>query len=317
VELDEVADELYGVPPEDFVATRRQREEEARAQGDRVLAKSIAGLPKPSLAAWACNVLVREHREEIEQLVELGGLLREAQESLAGDQLRALSVQRNQLVAALSRQVVALTRQLGHPVSSGVAGQVEETLRAAMADPEAGEAVLSGRLTSPLSYSGLGTGRRPDLRVVPPPAERPAARAPSRRPTERRGSAAERRRQEQEEAARREEEARRAAEERRRRELAEAQQAADEATAAAEEAAAAVEAEQAEVDRLDARAEELQARVDELAAELEAAREECTAVGTRLTRAQRRRQTAARRAADAAGARDSALARLDELRGRG
>jgi hypothetical protein len=307
VDLDEVADELYGVPPEEFVATRKQREEEARAAGDRVLARSISTLPKPSLAAWACNVLVRGHHEEIAGLVELGGLLREAQESLAGDQLRALSVQRNQLLAALSRQVVALTRKLGHPVSSGVAGQVEETLRAAMADPDAGEAVLSGRLTAPLSYSGLGTGKRPDLHVVRSPAERPAAR---KAPVARGPSAAEKRRQQ-------EEEARRAAEERRRRELAEAQQAADDATAAAEEAAVAVEAEQAEVDRLDARADELQARVDELTEQLDRAREECSDVGARLTRAQRRRQTAARRAADADAAREHAVARLAELRGDG
>jgi hypothetical protein len=53
VDLDEVADELYGVPPEEFVATRRERERQARADGDRVLATSIAALPKPSLAAWA------------------------------------------------------------------------------------------------------------------------------------------------------------------------------------------------------------------------------------------------------------------------
>jgi hypothetical protein len=215
VDFDEVADELYGIPPEEFTATRRTREEEARAEGDRVLAKSISTLPKPSLAAWAVNVLVRAHRDEIAGLVELGGLLREAQENLAGDQLRALSVQRNQLLAALSRQVMALTRELGHPVSSGVAGQVEETLRAAMADPDAGEAVLSGRLTAPLSYSGLGTGQRPDLRVVRPPEREtpaPAKKAPSpkeRTTAEDRRRAAEEKRRREEEAARREAEERR------------------------------------------------------------------------------------------------------------
>src|SRR4051794_16281075 len=85
VDFDEVADELYGIPPEEFIATRRTREEEARAEGDRVLATSISTLPKPSLAAWAVNVLVRAQRDQIAGLVELGGLLREAQEKLAGD----------------------------------------------------------------------------------------------------------------------------------------------------------------------------------------------------------------------------------------
>jgi len=91
MELDEVADELYEVPPEEFIALRTARQEEARAGGDKVLAKAIGALPKPSTAAWVSNLLVRAQRPEIEGLVELGGLLREAQENLAGDQMRALS----------------------------------------------------------------------------------------------------------------------------------------------------------------------------------------------------------------------------------
>ena len=92
MDLDEVADELYEVPPEEFIALRKERQDEAKADGDKALAKEIGALPKPSAAAWVCNLLVREHREEIENLVELGTLLREAQENLAGDQLKALDV---------------------------------------------------------------------------------------------------------------------------------------------------------------------------------------------------------------------------------
>ena len=171
MDLDEVADELYEVPPEEFIALRTTRQDEAKAAGDKALAKQIGALPKPSAAAWACNLLVRSHREELEGLVELGGLLREAQENLAGDQLRALSSQRTQLISALTRQAAALARQAGRPVSTAVADQVEETLRAAMADPEAGEALLTGRITSSMSYNGMGTTvSRPDLRLVRPPA---------------------------------------------------------------------------------------------------------------------------------------------------
>jgi hypothetical protein len=310
VDFDEVADELYAVAPEEFIAARRVREEEARAEGDRVLAKSISQLPKPSLAAWATNLLVREHREEIESLVELGGLLREAQESLAGAELKALSVQRNQLLAALSRQVVALAREHGHPVSSGIAGQVEETLRAAMADPDAGEAVLSARLTSSLSYSGLGTGHRPDLRVVRTPPERPA---PAQQPPKARTTAEDRKRTAEERRRREEEAARRAAEERRRREIAEAREEAEQAARTAEEATEAAEREQARSDELETRHRELELRVEELTDELSRTREECHAVGGQLSRAQRRRQSAARRAADAVSARDRAQARLEEL----
>src|SRR5215217_5085042 len=117
MELEEVADELYEVAPEDFIALRTTRQDEAKAEGDKALAKAIGSLPKPSAAAWACNLLVRAHRQEIEGLVELGGLLRDAQESLAGDELKALNKQRSQLLAALTRQASALAREHGRPIS--------------------------------------------------------------------------------------------------------------------------------------------------------------------------------------------------------
>ena len=310
VDLDDVADELYEVPPEEFIAARTARVEEARADGDRALAKAIGALPKPSTAAWAVNVLVRAHRDEIRALVELGDLLREAQESLAGDQLRALNTQRGQLLSALTRQASARARERGHPVSTGVAQQVEETLRAAMADPGAGEAVLAGRLSSPLSYSGMGgvTGVRPQLRVV----REPAAPAPKR------GRAAgdgDRRARDEEARREREEAARRAAEEKRRRELAEAREAAADAATLAEETAARAAEERDRAGELDERHERLRSRVEELTAELARAEEEAGEVAAELRRAERHRTTAERQARDAAAARDRAEERLRDLEG--
>jgi hypothetical protein len=314
VDLDEVADELYAVPPEEFMALRTARQDEAKADGDKVLAKEIGALPKPSAAAWVSNLLVREQRPEIEGLVDLGNLLREAQENLAGDQMRALDIQRRQLIAALTRQARALAHERGHPISTAVATQVEETLRAAMADPEAGQALLSGRLTSPMSYSGLGTTvSRPDLRLVRPPA---AERTPPPRPgrpaaTQQRPSADERKRARERER----EEARRAAEERRRRELDEARRAADEAAVVADEAQAAAEDERQRIDELDARRASLEARVAELADQLSHAEGEVAEVAGQLKRAERRRKSAEHEAAEAVVARERARARVEELAG--
>ncbi|SEP15411.1 hypothetical protein [Trujillonella endophytica] len=311
VPLDDVADELYAGDPDEFVADRNARAAEARADGDRVLAKEIAALPKPSTAAWVVNVLVRAHRDEIEALVELGGLLREAQESLAGDQLRALNAQRGQLLSALTRQAAARARERGRPVSTAVAGQVEETLRAAMADPGAGEAVLGGRLSSPLSYSGMGgvTGVRPQLRVVREPAPAPPRRS---RAGEDRGDG-DRRAREEERLREREEAARRAAEEQHRREVAQAREEATAAAELAEETAVRAEEERDRAGELDERHERLRARVEELSVELARAEEEAGEAAAELRRAERHRTTAERQARDAAAARDRALARLREL----
>lgn len=309
-----MADELYGVPPDEFIERRKARQDDAKAEGDKALAKGVGGLPKPSAAAWACNLLVREHREELENLVELGGLLREAQENLAGDQLRALDVQRRQLVTALTRQARGLAAGAGHAISTAVATQVEETLRAAMADPDAGRALLTGRLTSPMSYSGLGTTvSKPDLRLVHPapkadrPAARPAKQSPpraARKPAAE--SAADRRAREQEER-------RKAAEEKRQRELAAARTAVEEATAAADEAAATLEEHRQQTEELAARRTELQARVDELADQLAEAERATADAAAALRREERRRAAAEREAAEAAEVRDRAAAHLAAL----
>ncbi len=314
MDLDEVADELYGLPLGEFVAARTEAARRARTAGDRARAGGIGALGKPSTAAWACNALVRDRPDEIAGLVELGDLLREAQESLAGDELRALGTQRSRLLAALTRQARVLAARLGHPISDAVAGQVEQTLRAALADPAAGEALLAGRLTGPLSYQGMGLGARPDLRVVPPPrpvrAASPAT-APVRR--SRSGEDERARRAEDERAHRAAEERRRAAEERRRRELEAAREEARAAAAAAEEAAGAARAAHDRAARAVARQEQLLARAEELAAELARVREEGTAAEGDAGRAQRRAAAADRAAERAAEGNERAAARVEEL----
>ncbi len=321
MDLDEVADELYGLPPGEFVAARTEAARRARTAGDRALAGGIGALGKPSTAAWACNALVRDRPDEIAGLVELGDLLREAQESLAGDELRALGTQRSRLLAALTRQARVLAARLGHPISDAVAGQVEQTLRAALADPAAGEALLAGRLTGPLSYQGMGLGARPDLRVVPPPrpvraaspATAPVRRSRSGEDERARRAEDERAHRAAEERRRAAEERRRAAEERRRRELEAAREEARAAAAAAEEAAGAARAAHHRAARAVARQEQLLARAEELAAELARVREEGTAAEGDAGRAQRRAAAADRAAERAAEGSERAAARVEEL----
>lgn len=88
VAIEDVAHELYGALPADFVSTRTAAAKEARASGDAPLARRIAALRKPTKAAWATNLLVREERSRVEALLELGTELRDAQERLDAAVLR-------------------------------------------------------------------------------------------------------------------------------------------------------------------------------------------------------------------------------------
>ena len=176
VNVDEVAEELYGLDPGQFMATRTAREKEARAAGDRDLAAQIKALRKPSLSAWLANQLMRERREQIEPLLTLGEQLRELQSSVSADQLRALTQQRHRLVYAVAQEGRALGHERGQSVSDDVARELEQTLHAALGDPAAAEAVRSGRLVSGLQYAGFGVVLDGSAPIKP---VRPAEPAPA------------------------------------------------------------------------------------------------------------------------------------------
>lgn len=150
VDFDELAAELYRLPPAEFTGARDRRVKEARATGNRDLAESIGRLRRPTGGAWLANLLVREQLEQIEQLVELGAAMREAQQALAGEQLVLLSRQRQQVVSALSRDARRRAAEVGQPATAAAGLELEETLRAALADPAAADQLLTGRLAAAL-----------------------------------------------------------------------------------------------------------------------------------------------------------------------
>jgi hypothetical protein len=154
VDLTAVAEELYGLRPEQFVARRNTLAKEARGSGDEELSAEVRRLAKPSTAAWVVNMLVRHRSERLEEVLEMGAALREAQASMAGDELRRLGRQRRRLIAAVTREARSLAHELGDEVGEAIADQVEATLHAAMVDPAAAEAVRTGFLVKPLAVAG-------------------------------------------------------------------------------------------------------------------------------------------------------------------
>lgn len=165
VGVDEIADELYGVAPEDFT---RARDAAARAAIDPVTAKAIKALRKPTASAHAVNRLVRDEPERVDALLALGEQLRTAMAGGGGGDVRALTEQRRELIGRLVAGVAT-------PYQSDVTA----TLEAATADPDLGAAVRSGRLVRPLRYAGFGA--LPDLGgAVASPVRRPAAAAPTK-----------------------------------------------------------------------------------------------------------------------------------------
>ena len=147
---------LYAVGPEEFMAVRRELVASARAAGERDLAAELGALRKPSLAAWAINLVARESPGVLADLVGLGARMRDAQGRLDTATLTALRPERDQTVRRGVAEAVTVAQSAGRALSPAAREDVRATLVAALADEGASVAVASGQLTRALSYSGFG-----------------------------------------------------------------------------------------------------------------------------------------------------------------
>lgn len=277
-----VATALYAGGLGDFVARRTAQ----AAQVDPELRGAVKALPKPAAGAWLVSLVLRRMPEEIDQVMELGATLRQAQDDLDAAQLRTLAVQRRRLLAALVRRGREAAGELGERISDAAAEQALATLQAAMADPGAERALRTGLLVRPLSSTGLGevdlTGALALPGLVPdrpgPATRRRTVRDPLR--------------------ARR--------------------QRAEKAVAAAEKEVRGLEHEERarldQVDRLRARALQLAAEVEELTRDLAAREHARDQVEERLQDAETAHAAAGDAVGEAQEALDAARAALDRLR---
>jgi hypothetical protein len=318
MDFDAIVDELYGLPPEDFVEAREGRVKAARAEGDRELASRVHGLRRPTVSAWLVNLLVHEAGAEVDQLMELGAALREAQASLSGEELRQLSGQRRQVIEALARRVRRLAADAEHPVNAEVQREVESTLESALADPDAAAAVGSGRLTAPLRYTGFGPIDTSSVLAAPPrrrggtKPDRGGARQveerPDKRPAKRQGAAKRSAEDKHRETEPQEEERRRA-------EVRQARDDVREARRADREAADLLAKDEDAVSAASDRQAAAGDAIERLTRELEDAREEHTAAGRAVRAAEKERDKARRAAESAHRALAAAQDELDRLQG--
>jgi hypothetical protein len=266
--VEDAAGRLYGLPLEDFTRERDATARELRKAKEREAAAAVGKLPKPTQAAWAANALAREHRELVDELLDAGAALREAQEAaVAGHGAEALRD-----AAATERAAVdalmAVAKDLkpgGRKPTVATLEKLRTTLEAVATDDEVRAALERGRVVEDAEGGGAW-GLVPGADVPPskPRAKRPAKRTARGKESEE--STREAKAREAALAAAREARARLEAELRearaerrsRERELERAEKAADRAAGRLEAAVAA--------------AEEAREHADEAKAELEAAR---------------------------------------------
>lgn len=156
MDLETATNELYALSPDEFIERRKQLVAEARQARDRELATEIGKLRRPTRTAWLINLLARQEPEEIIALLELGTALQEAQQRMAGDELRKLSTERRKTVDGLARRAVELGQEQGYSAPDGAVQEVSQTLQTALGDQEIADLVRTGRLTQAVRYGGFG-----------------------------------------------------------------------------------------------------------------------------------------------------------------
>src|SRR3954454_14536674 len=155
------ADDLYGLPLEQFVPERDALAKRLRAEKRRAEADEIKALRKPSVAAWAVNQAVRSQPKAARALWDAGDALVAAQEDLLagrGDAagLRAAAEGERAALDALLDAARGLLTGEGRDLGEGTIERVRETLHAAAIEPSAREDVAAGRATREQAHAGLG-----------------------------------------------------------------------------------------------------------------------------------------------------------------
>lgn len=175
MDLGTAVDELYGVAPADFVATRGRLVGQAQAADDPELAAELKGLRKPTVVAWLLNRVAREEPDVVAPLLDLGERMRAAQAKGDGAALAAARPERHEAIDGLVAAARGVAEATGTSFGAAAQDGVSATAVAVLADPASGQALASGRLLRPLAYAGFGEVELDDavalLRLVPPVAD--------------------------------------------------------------------------------------------------------------------------------------------------
>lgn len=200
--FDELADELYLLPPADFVTVRTELAAVAKKAGDPTTASAITKLRKPTVSAWLLNRLAADVPDLLAGAIAIGPALREATEARDGRAIRDLSAHRRQLLRDLVEEARSVAREHGQAFTAEHEREIEASVTAAFTDEAAAKALTSRRLTAPLRADDLGFGSDDVFAAASPAPSRTRAPGPAAgRVAPEKDSAAERERRRADEAA--------------------------------------------------------------------------------------------------------------------
>jgi hypothetical protein len=159
-DLPPAADELYGLPLEEWTRARNDLAARLKKAHQSEQADAVRKLRKPSLVAWTVNQLARRDRLRMRALLQAGERLREAQrDALAGKDadVRGASDAQRTAVDALLEGARDVLRDAGRPPSDATLDRV--ALMKAAQGIGAQELAVARRIVKVASLPLLGSGK--------------------------------------------------------------------------------------------------------------------------------------------------------------
>jgi hypothetical protein len=169
-------DELYDLPLDQFIAARDALASRLKASGDAAAAAEIKKRRKPSVPAWAANLVVRRAAPLWRRLSDAASALRETQGRGAPpeEMRKAVGAQREAL-RDCERRAAELLAENGHTAGPAVLQKVAHTLLAlAYGVPGADAGSLEQELQPP-GFEAFAGVSLPDPAPRAPHASPPAA----------------------------------------------------------------------------------------------------------------------------------------------
>lgn len=150
----EEIDDLFALPPDRFISARDELAHRLAKEDDEEGAAEVKKLRKPTLVAWALNQLQRRHGKDLSRLLDAGEALRTAQRRAASGAadsgFQDATEGRRRAVRDLAVKATRILEEAGKPGPAAEA-EIGRTLEAASIDPEAGQQLVQGRLSRPIS----------------------------------------------------------------------------------------------------------------------------------------------------------------------
>jgi hypothetical protein len=181
-------DELYELPPGEFVEARNRIAGELKKAGNKEAATAVKAMIKPTASVWAINHVARHEPAAMRKFLEVSDELREAQTRGGGgdDGRRTFQELQAKQREALDRVVdlaMASVREAGLGDSRTVLDRVANDLRWGALSDETRARLADGRLAQDVAppdfgaMLGLAGGAAPMARPEPKKTDKPPAKA--------------------------------------------------------------------------------------------------------------------------------------------